>query len=161
MDFATMYSKKSEEYTSECGKPTLQDYKYAFDKEGHKQLIPDPDSVTEVYDRIQADYDCTDINLLMKRFALGDTEVLNVNKGVYVDARKMPKTMADVFAKGLEAEQFFNGLPVEVKEKFDNSHSVFFTEMGTDAFDKKIAEYNDSLIDHSYDVPDIKEGEDK
>ena len=153
MDFATQFDKKTNEYISESGKQTLQDYTYKFDKEGHKQLVPS-DSVTYVYDRIQADKDSTDINLLMKRFAMGDTEVLNVNKGVYVDARKMPKTMAEVFEKGLEAEQYFNGLPVEVKEMFDNSHSVFFTEMGSKSFDEKILKYNESLVDHSYDITD-------
>lgn len=152
MDFATKYDKKSDQYISVPGEQTLQDYNYKFDKEGHKQLVP-ADTKTYVYDRIQADKDSCDINLLMKRFAMGDTEVLNVNKGVYVDARKMPKTMAEVFEKGLEAEQYFNGLPVEVKEMFDNSHSVFFTEMGSKAFDEKIQKYNDSFIDHSFDAP--------
>lgn len=150
MDFDTKYTKDTSIYVSNSGTPTLQEYEYKFEKSGHKMLVK-KDSVINVYERIQADRDSTDINKLMERFALGDTEAININKGFFIDARDLPKNYAEVFERGLEAEQYFEGLPVELKEMFDNSHSVFFTEMGSDEFDKKVERYNDRFVDHSYD----------
>lgn len=153
MDFPTQFTKVTKDYISESGSPYLQDYEYSLDKEGHKVLVK-ADTYTDVYSRIQADKDSVDINVLMQRFALGDTEALDIKKGFYLDTRDMPKNIHEVFAMGLEAEQYFEGLPVELKEKFDNSHSVFFTEMSEEnnVFMKKINEYNDRFNDHSYDV---------
>lgn len=152
MEFRTILSADSYVFTSEPGKPTLQEYEYHIDKTGKKQLMK-KDSFINVYDRIQADRDSTDINKLMERFALGDSEALNINKGVFIDTRDMPKTYAEVFERGLECEQFFSGLPVELKEMFDNSYSVFFTEMNEDTkrFDEKVAKYNDRFVNHQFD----------
>lgn len=157
MEFRSILTEDTKEYISNSGSPVLQEYEYSFDKAGHK-MLKKKDSVINVYERIQVDKDSCDINRLMERFALGDTEALNINKGVYLDATKLPTTMAEVFAKGLEAEQYFNGLPVEVKELFDNSHSVFFTEMGTMAFDSKIKAYNERFENHQFE--DKSTGED-
>lgn len=155
MDFPTMYSKVTSDFVSPCGEPTLQEYEYSFDKEGKKQLVM-KNSKINVYDRIQADRESTDINILMQRFALGDSEALNINKGFFIDARELPKNYAEVFARGLEAEVYFEGLPVELKEMFDNSYSVFFTEMGSPSFDEKVAKYNDRFVNHQFEDSDIK-----
>ena len=151
MDFPNQYTKDTKKFVSESGSQFLQEYEYKLDKKGHKMLVK-KDSTIDVYSRIQADRDSCDINILMQRFALGDTEALNINKGFFLDTRDMPKTYAEVFERGLEAEQFFEGLPVDLKKMFDNSHSVFFSEMGTESFDKKVAEYNDRFINHQYDM---------
>ena len=154
MDFPTQYTKETKEFISEAGLPYLQDYEYTLDKEGHK-LLTKKDSVTDIYSMIQAEKDSCDINVLMQRFALGDTEALNIRTGYFLDTRNMPTNIHEVFAMGLEAEQYFEGLPVELKETFDNSASVFFTEMNEDfkVFEKKVKDYNDKFIDHSFDEP--------
>lgn len=156
MDFPTAYTKETNKFVSESGSPKLQEYEYSFDKEGHKMLIK-KDSFIDVYSRIQADADATDINKLMERFALGDTEAININKGFYLDTRDMPKNYAEVFQRGLEAEQFFEGLPTDLKEMFDNSYSVFFTEMGSDKFDDKVKKYNSRFEDHNFEVDEKNE----
>lgn len=156
MDFPTVYTKKTADYKSESGSQYLQEYEYKLNKTGHKMLVK-KDSQIDVYSRIQADRDSCDINILMQRFALGDTEALNINKGFFLDTRDMPKTYAEVFERGLEAEQFFEGLPTDLKEMFDNSHTVFFSEMGSKSFDDKVSKYNDRFVDHRFDVKeDIK-----
>lgn len=158
MDFPTVFTKDTKEYVTESGTPYLQDYEYSLDKEGHKMLVK-ADSKTNVYDRIQADKDSCDINVLMQRFALGDTEALNIRTGYYLDTRNMPTTLAEVFQMGLECEQYFEGLPTDLKEMFDNSHSVFFTEMNDDqkSFEKKIAAYNDRFVNHQFDDGSVPE----
>lgn len=151
MDFPTKYSIDNSEIYSVSGTPTLQEYEYKLDKAGRKQLVK-KDSFINVYERIQADRDSTDINKLMEKFALGDTEALEINKGFYIDARELPKDYREVFDRGIEAEQYFDSLPVELKQMFDNSYSVYFSEMGSKEFEEKYAKYNDRFVDHSFDV---------
>ena len=151
MEFPTKYTKDNSEIGSVTGTPTLQEYEYKLDKEGHKQLVK-KDSFINVYERIQADKDSTDINKLMERFALGDTEALDINKGFYIDARELPKDYREVFDRGIEAEQYFDSLPVELKQMFDNSYSAYFTEMGSKEFEEKYAKYNDRFVNHQFDV---------
>ena len=141
----------TKEFVSDSGSPTLQEYEYSMDKTGHKMLVK-KDSVINVYDRIQADRDSCDINLLMQRFVMGDSEALNKAKSVYIDVRDLPTSMAEVFERGLEAEQHFASLPVEFKEMFDNSASVYFSEVGTKEFDVKLAKYNDKFVNHQFDI---------
>ena len=154
MDFPTKYTKDNTDIISVSGSPTLQEYEYSLDKEGRKQLVK-KDSVINVYERIQADRDSCDINKLMERFALGDSEALDVKKGFYADVREMPKDYREVFERGLEAEQYFDSLPVELKEMFDNSHTVFFTEFGSKEFDSKVERYNDKFINHQFEDDSI------
>lgn len=158
MDFPTVFTKNTKEYVTESGSPVLQEYKYELDAEGHKMLVK-ADSFINVYDRIQADRDSCDINVLMQRFALGDTEALNIKTGYYLDTRNMPTTLAEVFQMGIEAEQYFEGLPVDLKEMFDNSHSVFFTEMNDDpkAFNSKVEKYNDRFMNHQFDEETVSD----
>ena len=151
MKFSTKYTKDNSELCSVSGSPTLQEYEYKLDKAGHKQLVK-KDSFINVYERIQADRDSTDINKLMERFALGDTEALDINKGFYIDARELPKDYREVFDRGIEAEQYFDSLPVELKQMFDNSYSVYFTEMGSKEFEEKYAKYNDRFVNHQFDI---------
>lgn len=158
MEFRSILSNDTGKYISESGQPYIEEYEYSFDKEGHKMLVK-TDRTIDVYSKIQADKDSCDINKLMERFALGDTEALNINKGFWIDATKLPTTLAEVFEKGLEAEQYFNGLPVELKEMFDNSHSVFFTEMGSKSFDEKVAKYNDRFVNHQFDEKYIEKND--
>lgn len=152
MEFETFEMKQatSEKYISKNGSKYLDEYEYRFDKDGVKKLVM-KDSKINVYDRIQADYDSTDINKLMLRFSLGDTEALNVRSGQFIDVTKMPTTLAEVFDKAQQAENYFRELPTDVKELFNNSASEFFSQYGTKEFNEKIDKYNDRFIDHKFD----------
>ena len=152
MEFRTILSGDTNNYVSNPGKPFIEEYEYGLDKDGKRQLIL-KDTVDNVYERIQAERDSCDINKLMERFALGDTEALNVNKGWFADTRDMPKTYMEVLKMGIEFENYFSSLPVEVKQMFDNSSDVFASEYGSEKFYKKINEYNDKFINHQFDEP--------
>lgn len=154
MKFRTVLSS-TDGFYSDPGTPYLDQYEYNVDKKGVMSLIKTDDK-KDVYSAIQADYASTDINLLMKRFALGDASAINVKEGFYVDVTKMPTTLAELFDRNTDCQQFFASLPVEVKEMFNNSYSEFFTELNDDSksFNSKIEAYNDSLVDHSFDAED-------
>lgn len=155
MDFHTQYTIDNSKIFSEPGKPYLEEYTYKLDKSGHKMLVKSGEK-TDVYARIQADRDSCDINLLMQRFINGDASAIDIKKGEYIDTRSLPKNMFEVYEKGLEAEQYFDSLPVELREMFDNSATVFFTEIGDKSFDEKVAKYNDRFMNHQYDDPNAK-----
>lgn len=149
--FRSAYSDTSK-FISESGTPYLDQYEYDVDKKGVKQLVK-IDKKKDVYSAIQADYDSTDINLLMKRFALGDLSAINVREGFYTDVTKMPKTMAELFDKAEECQQFFESLPAEFKQLFNNSYSEFFSQLNSD--EKSVIDivdkYNDQFVNHQFD----------
>lgn len=153
--FRDKYSSTSE-FVSESGSPYLDQYAFDFDEKGEvkRTTLHKIDDPINVYERIQADYPSTDINLLMQKFDLGDSSALNVREGVYADVSKMPSNMAELFAKVQEGEKLFNALPPEVKQLFDNSSEEFWYEYGSKEFNEKIDEYNDRFVDHEFDIPD-------
>ena len=156
--FRGTYSNDSKDFISESGSMYLDQYAYDFDEKGEvkRTTLHKTDQQINVYERIQADYPSTDINLLMQKFALGDSSALNVREGIYADVSKAPKTMAELFDRINECQNLFDALPAEVKELFNNSYEEFWTEYGTKGFDDKIEQYNDRFIDHEYDDVDIK-----
>lgn len=160
MKFETFDEKMatSDKYISRSGDGFLQEYEYKIDDAGVKKLVK-ADSKINVYDRIQADYDSTDINKLMLRFSLGDTEAINIRSGEFLDVTELPKTLAEVFDRALQAEQYFKDLPTDLKEMFNNSPTEFFAAYGTKEFDAKIDKFNDRFIDHSFDLS-VEESQD-
>lgn len=148
----------TKEFVSEVGSPYLDQYEYDFDEKGDvkRSTLHKTDKPVNVYDRIQADYESCDINAIMRRFALGDSSALDVKQGIYADVTKMPKTFAELFDRINACQQTFDSLDPEVKELFNNSYEEFWYTYGSDEFNKKIDEYNDRFVDHSFDV-DTKE----
>ena len=154
MEFKTILDWDSSKYVSNPGTPTLAKYAFAVDKSGHEVLKPTGE-FEYVHDRIQADYPSTDINILMQRFALGETDVINVREGFYGDVSKMPSNYAELFAMDQEAKNYFEELPTDLKEMFDNDYKVFFAEMDNDtkSFNDKVDKYNSRFeLSPEYDV---------
>ena len=89
--FRGSYSDTSK-FVSDVGSPLLDQYQYEVNKKGIKQLVK-TDKQKDVYSAIQADYDSTDINKLMAKFALGDASAINVREGFYVDVTHFPPSL--------------------------------------------------------------------
>ena len=92
----------------------------------------------------------------MLRFTLGDESAINVRSGEYIDVTEMPKTLAEVFDRSVQAQQLFDKLPVDLKEMFNNSPTEFFAAYGSKEFDDKVEKYNDRFVNHQFD-DEIKE----
>lgn len=154
MEFDTFESKSlgSSKYISNSGSPTLDIYEYKVDKSGIRELVK-TDRKENVYDRIQADYDSTDINKLMLKFALGDTSAINQKDVFYGDVTEMPKTYAELFDRVEECKRVFDTLPADLKAMFNNSYEVFFSELNNDskAAADKFDEYNKRFINTDFD----------
>lgn len=78
---------------------------------------------TNLYEYIQSFAASTDINVIIKRFAAGDTSVLSQRQGMFFDATQIqPKTYAEVLNLAIAGENAFNALPLEEREKYHNSY---------------------------------------
>lgn len=149
-----MKQANNKKFASVIGTPTLAEYEYKVDSNGVRQLVK-TDRVTNVHDRIQADADSCDINKLMARFALGDTEALNQRDAFYADATLFPDNYADLFNRVEQCKQEFDKLPVDLKQLFDNSYEVYFASMGSKEFVEKYAEYNKRFENHQFDSEEV------
>ena len=152
--FRSILSADTGDFISDSGSPYLDQYEFDFDDKGEvkSSSLHKTDKPINVYEKIQADFESCDINTLMHRFALGDHKALDVTQGIYADVTKMPKTFAELFDRINDCQMLFDNLDPEVKELFNNSYEEFWYSYGSEEFNKKIAEYEDSFIDHTYDI---------
>lgn len=109
------------------GNPIKVLYQGRVDEDG--RIVLDESGQVNLYDEIQSHRDSVDIHVLMQRYADGDVDVLGRVQGVYADITEMPKTYAELLNSVIAGEEMFNGLPVEVKERFNNSFTEFMATM--------------------------------
>ena len=80
---------------------------------------------------IQSHADSCDINVIMARYRNGETDVLSRVQGFFGDVTNLPTNYIEVMNAKLKAEQLFNGLTPEIKEKYGNSVDQFMAALGT------------------------------
>lgn len=83
----------------------------------------------DLYAMIQSHRDSVDIHVLLARYSNGDVDALSRVQGVYADVTQMPSTYAELLNTLIVAENQFNSLPVEVREKFDQSFEKYMVSM--------------------------------
>lgn len=91
-----------------------------------------------LYEEIQAFKESSEIANILNRFINGETDILKQVDGFYGDVTSAPTSYADYFNKVKEAKKIFEGLPEEIRNKFDNDPEKFFIEFGTDSFIDKV-----------------------
>lgn len=67
------------------------------------------------------------LEAILARFAAGDSTALNRYAPIYADVSEYPKTLAEAQQQLINAENAFNALPVEVKQKFGNDWHVWLS----------------------------------
>ena len=82
-------------------------------------------------DYINSFKDEVDINQLIARFTNGEVGVFNQRQGYYGDFTEFPKTYAEMLQLQINSKNFFDSLPVPIKEKFDNDANQFFAQTGS------------------------------
>lgn len=104
-------------------------YGSKIDKKGN--IIVEPKSKENWYEKIQADADASDINTILAKYTAGDTSVLNSKQGSYLDITNIPDNYADILNQINEAQNIFNSLPIEKKEKFEFNLNKFLSTLNT------------------------------
>lgn len=88
--------------------------------------------VEDVQQYIDSFKDSCDVSVMVQRFLAGDETALINGNPVFMDLLGAPKTLAEAYALNFRAENAFNNLPAEIREKFGNNYYRFLSEAGTD-----------------------------
>lgn len=72
------------------------------------------------YAIIQADKESTDINVILSRFAEGDSTALSRMQGIYGDFTGLPDSYIGMINLIEEGKLAFDALPPQMKQVFDN-----------------------------------------
>lgn len=105
------------------GKQTKKTYQLRYDENGTEMLVETGE--TNIYEEIQVYKDSVDVNKIIERFAAGDENALARAKTFYADVTKMPVKLMDVLNLAIDGEQWFDTLPIDVKETFGNNFREF------------------------------------
>ena len=103
-------------------------YVERYDETGHPYLVKDGE--TNVYEIIQSHKEECDINLMLQRYAAGDTSVMRQD-AKYIDTSNLPTTIHEYFNLMNAQREKFDALPIAIKEKFGNSFEVWASTSGT------------------------------
>lgn len=102
-------------------------YSPVFDERGHMELKEV--GRENLYDFIQSHKESCDINVILARFAAGDTSVLAKRQAFYADITEFPTTYSEVINTMHQAQDYFAHLPVEVKAKFGHDFNRFIASL--------------------------------
>lgn len=123
--FRTSFDRR--EIKSTPGNPIKTLYGPIFDSQGRLHLKET--GRHDLYAEIQSHADSVDIHVLLQRYAAGDPGALARVQGAYGDFTQMPSTFAEALNTIIAAEQYFNGLPVDVRAKFGHDFNRFIASM--------------------------------
>lgn len=76
-------------------------------------------------DFIETAKEDTLISSIIRRFESGDVSALSKVQGIYADVVGMPNNLLDAKNKLLNLERSFETLPIDIRNKFDNSFDKF------------------------------------
>ncbi|UPW41008.1 internal scaffolding protein [Sigmofec virus UA08Rod_5764] len=130
------YTRDADRVYQEPGSQVKTLYGPIFDKQGHMSL--QETGQENIYDYIQSHADSVDIHVILKQFQQGDVSVLSRVQGAYGDFTQMPKTFAEALNTLIAAEQYFNGLPVDVRAQFGHNFNQFIASMDAPDFTSRM-----------------------
>lgn len=147
--FRTQFDRKSVPYPETSS--IVTDYQLSLAPDGKETLIAIGEH--DIYPEIQSHAKSVDINEIILRYQRGDIDVLAQRAGMYGDFTDMPTSYAELYQSVLDAQAYFDSLPLEIRQKFDHSFSKFFTSIGTPEFN---AVFSDSDVNVVNDVENFE-----
>ena len=128
---------KPDDFASNPGNPIRPIYSEKVDEKGVTTIVQVGEENTDAL--IQAAAESTDIATIVAYYnQTGDESVLHRYIPQYGDFTKLPKTLAEFLQLRIDSEHFFEALPSEVKQKFNNSADEFFAQAGNEDWYEKI-----------------------
>lgn len=126
IEFPTMYDPHVDIF-ADPGCEDVPIYSPSVDNDGH--IVLEEIGVKNLPEYIDSFRESCDINNLVARFNAGDVSALSRVQGAFFDATALPHTYAEMLNTVINAEQTFNSLPLEIREKFDNSYVKWLSMM--------------------------------
>lgn len=114
------------------GDPIHIVYNPELQKDGSIKLVEFAKENTD--EIIHSFYESTTLEVILSRFANGDTSALNRYQPIYADLTQAPKTLAEALQTITNSRSAFEHLPVEVKQQFDNDFNKWLMSAGTPAW---------------------------
>lgn len=139
--FRSFYGNRGERFLSSSGSSVVPEYQLHIDSKGVRSLKVVGQK--DLYAEIQSHKDSCDVHNILKRFANGDTSVLDQRLGYFADATNFPKSYAEMYQRVVDGETFFNGLPVDIRKEFNFNPVEFFSQMGTDSFNAIMSQFSE------------------
>lgn len=133
--FKTQY-QSHDRVIAHSGSRTKILYGPIFDDRGVMSLMET--GVHDLYAEIQSHADSVDIHVILERFAKGDPGALSRVQGAYGDFTQMPRTFAEALNTFVAAEQYFLGLPLDVRASFGHDFRQFLASMDQPDFASRV-----------------------
>lgn len=128
--FDTQFTRIGVRITSVVGSGMKPTFKMHVDEDGKRELRKNGEY--NLYAEIQSYKDSVSIDYILARFTNGDETALSRVQGIYGDFTEMPRTMAELQQRVIDAEALFNNLPLEMREQYNFSASEFFAQLDSD-----------------------------
>ncbi len=140
--FRSFYGNRGERFFSSSGSSVVPEYQLSIDDKGVRSLKVVGQK--DLYAEIQSHKESCDIHNILMRYANGDASVLNQRLGYFADTTMFPKSYAEMYQRVVDGENFFNGLPVEIRKEFNFNPVEFFSQMGTDSFNAIMSQFSNT-----------------
>lgn len=152
-----MKFKKLYEKHDRCVSTAGEQYKkeYQLDINSNGEYVLKECGKTDLQEYIQSHADSVDINLMIERYTMGDTDALNKIQGFYADVSGMPVSMVDMLNIHNKGKMLFETLPQEIRKVYDNNYVKFL--QSPDLYEKMRQQASDSYVDKSSEKKDSEE----
>lgn len=124
MKVKTQYDK-NKRFISNAGCKEHILYSSRFNEDGQLELFEV--GKQNIPEMINSHAESVDINKIIERFHEGDVSVLNRRPMMFGDFTELPKTYADVLNLARAGEEYFDSLPLDVKQKFNNNFAEWLS----------------------------------
>lgn len=149
-DFRTRFDSQLLVCT-EPGSGIKEEFQLRITEEG-EDLVKIGES--SLYDYIQSHADSVDIHKILERCAmLDDYSILNRMPAQFMDVTEMPRNLAEAHAAVQDAKNYFNALPLELRQEYENNFTLFLQDLGSEHFVKMCSDYIDSKKEPAVDAP--------
>lgn len=128
--FATQFTRQGERQLSNVGSGMEDTYKMHVDDDGKRELRKS--GKYNLYAEIQSYKDSVSIDYILSRFVNGDETALSRAQGIYGDFTEMPKTMAELQQRIIDAEDLFYHLPLDIRAQYNHSPSEFYAQLDSE-----------------------------
>lgn len=128
--------EKAKEFASELGERVQPVYNPKVDEFGRIELLQS--GTHDLYAEIQSHKEECDINNIIARAQAGDMSGFRDNPGAYGDFAELPKSYAEILQIMIDGQNYFDKLPIDVKQKFDNDFNKWFASYGSEEWIKSM-----------------------
>lgn len=149
MFFTRANHGEKERKETEAGKKIRLTFRWAYDDKGNKSLVQDEEIDRDA--EIQSYLEETKIENIINRAAFDPSIVqklgAQLNDKEPQDFTNMPNTLAEAQNMMIQAENTWNKLPREIKQKFDNDVDKFIATMGTKEWAEILGIIQEPVVD--------------